>query len=195
MRHRVLLTVLLVFVLMPYSAVDAAEPDPALQAAEAVYWQDGAEAALPLFSELVERFATAGDKSNEALARHFVGACYRRLGDFEQARQHLNTALASRRTIGDDLGIAKTTNLLGLLEWDLGNYEQAISQFQSTAEVGKSIGDPKIEGAALNNLSLVYDELGDYKTSLSQYERVLAIYADAEFPRGEGDTHGNIGGV
>jgi CHAT domain-containing protein len=195
MQRVIAISLLTAYMLMQFAAASAAEPDPELQAAETVYWQDGADAALPLFSTLVNRFAAADDRNNEALARHFVGACHRRLGNFDQARQHLNTALEMRRTIGDDHGVAKTTNLLGLLEWDLGNYDQAISQFQSTEDVGKIIGDPKIEGAALNNLSLVYDELGDYRTSLSQYERVLAIYAGAEFPRGEGDTHGNIGGV
>jgi CHAT domain-containing protein len=37
--------------------------------------------------------------------------------------------------------------------------------------------------------------LGDYRRSLKQYNQVLAIYEDADFPRGVGDTLGNIGGV
>jgi CHAT domain-containing protein/Tfp pilus assembly protein PilF len=195
MQRAISISLLVVYLLLPLSASFTAEPDPAMQAAEAVYWEDGAAAALPEFNLLVQRFEESGDQYNEALARHFVGACHRRLGNFDSARQELNRALELRRLIDDEHGIAKTTNLLGLLEWDLGNYDQAIGQFEATGKVGRSMNDPKIEGAALNNLSLVYDELGDYRTSLSQYEQVLAIYADADFPRGEGDTYGNIGGV
>ena len=41
----------------------------------------------------------------------------------------------------------------------------------------------------------MYDEQGDYDTSLKQYRQVLELYRGANFPRGVGDTLGNIGGV
>jgi CHAT domain-containing protein/Tfp pilus assembly protein PilF len=176
-------------------ALPAAEPDPGLQAAETLYRKQGPASALPKFEALAAQFRELGDKTNEAGARHFVGECHWRLGDFADARKHLNYAIAIREALGDQLGIGKTANVLGLLEWDLGNYDKAIARFRAASAAGKAVGDRKLEGATLNNLSLVYDELGDYKTSLTQYHEVIEIYRGADFPRGEGDTYGNIGGV
>jgi CHAT domain-containing protein len=173
----------------------AAEPDPALKAAESLYRQDGPEVALPKFEKLAERFKTEKNKPDEAVALHFIGECHWRLGSFDKSREYLNAALAMRKNLGDRLGEGKTLNVLGLLEWDIGTYDQAIAFFRSASAIAHEIGDQKLEGATLNNVSLVYDELGDYKTSLAQYKRVLKIYQGTDFPRGEGDTYSNIGGV
>ena len=47
MRRVIAISIFAVYVLVPFPALWASEIDPALQAAEAVYWQDGAAAALP----------------------------------------------------------------------------------------------------------------------------------------------------
>ena len=173
----------------------ADEPDPELKIAETLYRQDGPEIALPKFEQLASRFKAENQKFDEAMALHFIGECHWRLGNFDEARNYLDIALALRTDLGDRHGEGKTLNVMGLLDWNLGNYDQAIARFRSASAIGREIGDRKLEGATLNNVSLVYDELGDYKTSLEQYEQVLEIYRGANFPRGEGDTYGNIGGV
>ena len=177
------------------SAVLAAEPDPALKAAETRYRQDGAEAALPEFEALAEQFESLGQTSDQAMARHFVGECHWRLGNFDESRKHLDAALAMRERLDDRLGIGKTANVIGLLEWDLGNYDRAIARFRMANAIGKETGDRRLEGATLNNISLIYDELGDYRKSLRQYREVIDIFDDIDFPRGTGATYGNIGGV
>jgi tetratricopeptide (TPR) repeat protein len=169
--------------------------DQRLVEAEQVYRTVGPAEALPEFSRLLKIFEHSNEIRNVALANGYIGACHWRLGNYDQARQYLDTSLALKREIGDRLQEGKTLNVLGLLEWDLGNFDQAVEYFATASKIGKEVGDPRLEGATLNNLSLVYDELGDYKTSLSQYHQVLNIYSDADFPRGMGDTLGNIGGV
>ena len=175
--------------------LSAAELDPELQAAEAILRTDGAKIALPKLEALLERFRSENRKADEAHALHFIGTCHWQLGNFDEARRHLDIAHAMRRELGDRLGEAKTENVLGLVEWNLGNYEEAMAHFRSANAVGREIGHAILQGITLNNLSLVYDELGDYKISLAQYEQVLEIYRDADFPHGEADTYGNIGGV
>jgi CHAT domain-containing protein len=184
-------------VLILFGAISAVanESHPDLKTTEQLYRKDGPEIALPRFESLAERFAAENRKSDEAMAVHFIGECHWRMGNFEESRPFLMTALAMREELDDPLGQGKTLNVLGLLEWDLGNYDQAIARFRSASTIGEQIGDNKLAGATLNNLSLVYDELGDYKTSLAQYEQVIELYKDADFPRGEGDTYANIGGV
>ncbi|MCW8925517.1 MAG: tetratricopeptide repeat protein, partial [Xanthomonadales bacterium] len=171
------------------------ETDQRLVAAEQTYRQEGAEKALPVFEGLLLEFQQDNEAANIALAQGYIGECHWRLGNFDEARVHLDQALVLKRALGDRLQQGKTLNVLGLLEWDLGNFEQAIERFSEASAIGKELGNLKLQGATLNNVSMVYDELGDYRKSLRQYEEVLDIYSDVDFPRGKGDTLGNIGGV
>jgi CHAT domain-containing protein/Tfp pilus assembly protein PilF len=169
--------------------------DPRIEAAARLYREEGATKALPAFQQLASEFAQGAPARDHAAALHYVGECQWRLGNFPDARRHLDRALALERAAGDRLGEGKTLNVLGLLCWDEGNYEQAIARFREAGAIARSVGDRKLEGSSLNNLSLVYDEQGDYDTSLAQYRHVLELYRGANFPRGVGDTLGNIGGV
>jgi CHAT domain-containing protein len=198
MSRRVIPIALLIAVgassfLRPVSDADAV--DPRLEAAIALYRADGAEKALGQFVRLASEFRAARLRADERTAIHYIGESHWRLGQFDEARRHLEQALAMNRKAGDRLGEGKTLNVLGLLDWDLGSYNAALKHFQSASTIGRDLGDKRLEGTSLNNLSLVYDELGRYDVSLRQYHRVLELYRDADFPRGEGDTLGNIGGV
>ncbi len=166
-----------------------------LDDAEQIYRQEGPEAALPAFKDMVRAFHDSGDSLSEAIAIGFVGEIYWRLGDYPRAGEHLQQALAMKRELGDRLQEAKTLNVLGLLHWDLGEFDQAQACFREGSAIAAELGDKSLQGAILNNLSLVHDELGDYYVSLEQYQRALDLYQGANFPRGEGDTLGNIGGV
>lgn len=169
--------------------------DPRLEAATRLYREEGAEKTLPVFEKLAGEFTRGTRTRDEAAARHYVGECHWRLGNYPEARRHLELALTLERASGDRLGEGKTLNVRGLLSWDEGNYDRAIADFRAAGALARAIGDRKLEGASLNNLSLVYDEQGDYDTSLKQYRQVLELYRGANFPRGVGDTLGNIGGV
>ena len=172
-------------------AVTEAELDSAI----ALYRAEGAEKALPEFERLHALFIKSDDRVNGTRAERYIGESHWRLGNYEQSRKHLDTALADSRELGQRLAEGKTLNVLGLLEWDLGNYEQAINRFEQASMIGSELGDKRLAGSTMNNLSLVYDELGDYQTSLKQYQQALDLYNGANFPRGESDTLGNIGGV
>ena len=169
--------------------------DAALEAAIAIYREEGAETALPEFERLAKSYAASGKRREEAAAIHYIGESHWRLGDFEKARASLDRALTMETDLRYRHGMGKTLNSLGLLEWDVGNYDAAKARFRRAGMIARQVGDPKLEGASLNNLGLVLDELGDYRTSLAQYDQALEIYAEVDFPRGVGDTLGNIGGV
>jgi len=160
-----------------------------------LYRQEGPAAAVPEFERLLQKFRASGDRKNEAIVLGQIGDCHRRLGNFEQARDRLDQALALSRDLGDQLQEGKTLNVYGLLYWEMGNYDQALERFGQGSDIARQLDHQKLEGVILNNISLVYDELGDYPRSLVQYQEVLQLYRDAEFPRGESDTLGNLGGV
>lgn len=160
-----------------------------------LYRAEGAGKTLPDFERLHVLFEQNDDRVNKARAERYMGECHWRLGNYDQSRKHLESALADFHQLGESLGEGKTLNVLGLLEWDLGNYDQAIARFQQASSIGRELGDKRLAGSTMNNLSLVYDEQGDYTTSLRQYQLALELYEGADFARGESDTLGNIGGV
>ena len=189
----ILLVVSMAIPAMRAAADVATEAD--LEAAISLYRAEGAETALPEFERLRFSFAENDSRFNELRAQRYVGESHWQLGDYEQARVHLDLALAGMRKLGQRLAEGKILNVLGLLEWDLGNYDLAIENFRQASRIGDELGDKRLAGSTMNNLSLVYDELGDYSTSLKQYAQALELYQGADFPRGESDTLGNIGGV
>lgn len=192
------LSLLLFTGLFVFSVCQAAQTAPEADELNQVierYHKEGAAETLPDFQHLLITFGETHDRVNEARATHYIGECHWRLGNYEQSRNHLETALASFHGLGERLGQGKTLNVLGLLEWDLGNYDQAIARFKEAGAIGEELGDRRLAGSTMNNLSLVYDEQGDYSRSLEQYQLALEMYEGAEFPRGESDTLGNIGGV
>lgn len=193
MRVRSALVILL-FVLGTLAVSNPVAADD-LETVIALYRSEGAAAALPGFEEQYRSLSEQGDPEGAAEAMRYIGECHWRLGDFEAARGHLDTALETMVTLGMRLDEGKVLNVLGLLEWDLGRYDLAIDRFRSASAIGEELGDKRLAGSTMNNLSLVYDELGDYTTSLAQYEQALQIYEGADFPRGMSDTLGNIGGV
>jgi CHAT domain-containing protein/Tfp pilus assembly protein PilF len=189
-----LLVALAALVSVPARA-NPATLDLRLDAAVTLYREDGAAKALPVFERLGSELGESARPHDQAAVLHYIGECHWRLGNFREARDHLDRALALERRTGDRDGEGKTLNVLGLLAWDQGEYDEAIDRFARARAVARNLGDKKLEGASLNNLSLVYDELGDYDVSLKQYQQVLELYREVDFPRGVGDTLGNIGGV
>lgn len=192
------LALLLAALLAAVPVCQAGSPGPEVAALEGtidLYRAEGAEQTLPEFERLYLVFEQSEDRVNQARAQRYIGECHWRLGNYDQSREQLESALEAWRQLGERLGEGKTLNVLGLLEWDLGNYDQAIALFEQASAIGQDLGDRRLAGSTMNNLSLVYDELGDYRTSLRQYQQALQLYAGADFPRGEGDTLGNIGGV
>jgi CHAT domain-containing protein len=199
MRRREVIPVLLLLTALISMTSAANAPavasDADLDRAIATYRSEGAEQALPEFERLLTAFTEDGDAFNMARAERYVGESHWRLGNYEQARAHLEHALLMMRQLNEKLGEGKVLNVLGLLEWDLGNYDLAMSYFRQASQIGTDLDDRRLAGATMNNLGLVLDELGDYQSSLEHYHKALDFYEGAGFPRGESDTLGNIGGV
>lgn len=172
-----------------------ASPDELLAQARKTYAEQGAQDALPQFESALAAFKAAGDARGEAITTGLIGNCYKKLGDYERARQMLEQALAMKQKLGDQSEEGRTLSHLGLLFWETADYPRAIEHFNRSVDLARKLSDRQLEGSSLNNLGLVYDEQGDYKKSLDHYERALVLHRAVKFERGESDALGNIGGV
>ena len=127
----------LCFTVPSFGATDAL--DPRLDAAVALYRQDGAEKALPVFERVARELAKTAPPRDQAAALHYIGECHWRMGDFRAARDYLDRALVLERQYKDREAEGKTLNVLGLLAWDQGNYDQAIERFKSAGAVARTL--------------------------------------------------------
>ncbi len=176
-------------------AQTAASADDLLDKARKTYSEQGAQAALPQFESALAAFRTAGDARGEAITLGLIGNCYKKLGDYDRARQMLEQALAMKQKLGDRPEEGRTLSHLGLLFWEMGDYPRASEHLLRSIELARQIGDLRLEGSSANNLGLVYDEQGEYRRSREQYQRALELHRSTAFERGESDTLGNLGGV
>ena len=165
-----------------------------LKRARQLYIEEGPKIALSEFERALAIFRAAGDRRGEAITVGLIGNCYKRLGDFARAEEHLLRALRMKQQIGDRSEEAKTLSHLGLLYWEKAEYPKAIEAYEKAIAVGHELSDPLLEGSARNNLGLVYDELGDYRRSRAEFEHALELYQGTDFDRGKADAIGNLGG-
>ncbi len=108
-RHPDLAFVLALGLLLVAQFAVAAEPlDPRVEAAITLYREEGAEKALPVFEGLAREFSQASRPRDHAAATHYIGECHWRLGNFADARTHLDRALAMEGAAGDRLAEGKT---------------------------------------------------------------------------------------
>ncbi len=61
--------------------------DPRIEAAVALYRQDGAEKALPVFERLSATLGKTASPHDQAAVLHYIGECHWRLGEFERGPQ------------------------------------------------------------------------------------------------------------
>lgn len=160
-----------------------------------VYREQGPKAALPEFERAWAQFQKEGDRAGEAQALSAIGNCYRRFGDFKQAIQFHQRALAIRRQLRLPSGEARSHSNLGLIYEAMADYKNALTSYERGLILARRAGERTIEAAILNNMAMVFDARGDYGRSLAMYEQVLRVFQESGDTKAQSDALGNIGGV
>ncbi|MEM8809650.1 MAG: tetratricopeptide repeat protein [Cyanobacteria bacterium P01_G01_bin.38] len=129
----------------------------------------------------------------EGAALKSLGLAYHRLGQYEQAIDHLQQFLTISREIGNRQGEGTALGSLGLAYRSLGQYEQAIDHHQQFLTISREIGNRQGEGTALGNLGLAYWSLGQYEQAIDHHQQFLTIAREIGDRKGEGMALGNLG--
>ncbi|MBM3403420.1 MAG: tetratricopeptide repeat protein [Bacteroidetes bacterium] len=111
-----------------------------------------------------------GITRSAGLAHYYAGICYLKLGDFEQAIDHLNSYS------GRDLMVAPMAlGGIGDAYLELNQPEKAAMYYMKAAnKTTNDITTPSF----LMKAAWVYEEMGDYSKALEAYKRIKA-----DFPR------------
>jgi CHAT domain-containing protein len=125
---------------------------------------------------------------------HAIGLVYHHQGEYDQALDSLQQALAINQKIGDREGEGTTLNNIGGVYCSLGQYQQALDYYQQALVINRGINHRAKEGVSLNGIGGVYENLGQYQQALDYYQQALAIRRDIGDREGEGASLNSIGG-
>lgn len=99
-------------------------------------------------------------RAEAALAATVIGSAERYLGDIAAAREAFGEALALRRELGDERGVAVSLNNLALLALDSEDYKSSEELFEESIALKRRLGDPLSVGIGLSNLATVLVRTG-----------------------------------
>ncbi|MEI2577537.1 CHAT domain-containing protein [Scytonema sp. PRP1] len=155
--------------------------------------RDVLKQALVIYQEI-------GDKEGIGETFNSLGAVSKNLGQYPQALNFYQQALAISRKV--DVGIpsketqetaALILNNIGLVYQSMGQYSQALEYYQQSLTVKQKVEDKLGVGHSLNSIGGVYYETGQYFQALKFFQQALANVQNAKEPTEKANILNNIG--
>ena len=147
----------------------------------ALAWEREGDARRELHhaTRAVALYRAVGQPMWEADARHMVGWCTARIGDFDTARAHCQAALARQRhhlptSEGD------TLNTLGYIEHHTGHHEKAVEHFEQALALRRAIGNTYQCTDTLDQLGHAHAALGRHRPARAAWRQALDLYREQE---------------
>ncbi|MBX3085307.1 MAG: tetratricopeptide repeat protein [Anaerolineae bacterium] len=137
--------------------------------------------------------ATEEDQAEYAKALHGMGSILYSLGNYEQAAQHLESALAIRRRLNDSVGIMSTLNNLGNVAWDRSQLDQAQAYYEEVIALGQQTGNKRMVANASNNLGSLLWQRDDLEDAQRHLQRALAVWRELQNKLGLSQVLSNLG--
>jgi CHAT domain-containing protein/Tfp pilus assembly protein PilF len=161
-------------------------------------------ATLEKLQQDLVRFRKEGDHAREGAVFTCIGIVYYFMGQYTQALEYSQNALAILREVGKlptgDRSTARTWEgralySIAIVYSSMGQVPQALESSQQALAINREVGDRLWEGRTLNILGRIYDSLEQYPKALEFLSQALAIHKDTGNKEMEGTILNNIGGV
>ncbi|MCX6609824.1 MAG: CHAT domain-containing protein [Acidobacteria bacterium] len=136
-----------------------------------------------------------GERFEQALALHNMGAAYWSLGLNVEALSAYQEALAIRRELKDETGLAYTLFGMASVQYTWGDAEKALHEYEQALAIWRKLKNPRGEADSLNGIGLMYSLLGDTRKARLHYAEALALWQKAGDGIGEAYTLSNLGMV
>ncbi len=119
-----------------------------------------------------------GEKRLAASTFIVTGRISHQLGEYADALENMNRAVALWREIGDKKWEAMTLVSLFFIYDSLGEDEKALEISQQVLQLSRADGNKIGEGQALGYIGDTYFNRREYAKSLEHYQQALAIYQE-----------------
>jgi tetratricopeptide (TPR) repeat protein len=149
-------------------------------------WRDSQTMALDASRRL-------SDKRAQALSHSLLGSALVQLGDYDQARTHLQHALDMFRELGDNAGQAYAHHSLLPMLQRQGLYREALPYAQQALTLFKAAGQDVDRARALNAVGWFHGHLGDYEQALVCCQQALDLQREIDDRFGQAETYDSLG--
>jgi tetratricopeptide (TPR) repeat protein len=135
----------------------------------------------------------SGDRPAEVHALTDLGNTSWQLGDYEQAVDFLDEAVALSRAAKFREGEGRALANLGLVHRRLGHFPEAIEYYEQARVVFREIGDRVGEAHAFTFLGVVHELTGRFEEAAAHHGQALILCRELGDRTGEAYALGNLG--
>jgi len=146
---------------------------------------------LEYFRRAEEIWAALGDVQHHASALKSSATIQLFLGEYEQAQQNLERALAGFQAAAELWGQAAVFNNLGIVMYELGRWAQAHEYYERAYHLMSEARDRRGLGVILLNWGTLQIEQGRYTEALGYLDRVVSMLGEAGLKWRCGSKEGN----
>lgn len=114
------------------------------------------------------------------------------VGDYTQALDNFQKALAIWHDLGNKEGEGATLNNISQIYHARGDYDTALDFLQQSLDICHEIRNRQGEGTTLNNIARILEARGIYDSALDLLQQSLTIWREIGNKQGEGTTLNNI---
>jgi len=159
---------------------------------EAISEFSKAQAAAERAADWAERASQPHQQVKALIAR---GRALWRMGKLEEARLHLEQALALAGQHGDHAGEATALHLLGTVIHFLGKHRAGRDHLERALKIRRDVGDRPGAAISLTNLVGIYYGLGNLGRAKASSEQALEIHRAIGDRRGEAHALTNLASI
>jgi DNA-binding SARP family transcriptional activator/tetratricopeptide (TPR) repeat protein len=124
------------------------------------------------------------DPTAQGFAHRTLANAFVRMGQYDDAHEHLRQALDISTAARDEPAVALTELLIGWMLGEQGRYDEALPYDRRAVESFRTVGDQGGQALALTDVGWHLAQLGEYAQALPIIQESLDLHA------GTGDRHG-----
>ncbi|MEO3808728.1 BTAD domain-containing putative transcriptional regulator [Sphaerisporangium sp. B11E5] len=135
----------------------------------------------------------SGEPATEAGGHQQIGHAYIQMGRFDEARGHLEQALALHRQAGELPGQGQTHYSFAVLLGRQDRHREALEHARRCLALFRAAGHAHGQALALNTVGWVHAELDEHHEALAHCGQALALFETIGDPHGQGESWDRLG--
>ena len=144
---------------------------------------------IPMLETALAAAIRLGDQDAHNRIRHAVGNAHIRLGNADEARHHLTTALEQ----GHPRSQGNAHLALGFVAEQQGDLAEALTHADRALQLFRQVDELSGQAKALNAIGWYSARLGDFDRALRECHQAMALLRRLDDPFGEAETWDSIG--